>query len=40
MYVRSTIDWRAENPARQARSWGAAKFELGVSFTSDQPRGL
>ena len=22
----------------QARSWGAAKFELGVSFTSDQPR--
>ena len=37
-HVRSTIDWRAENPARQARSWGAAKFELGVSFTSDQPR--
>jgi hypothetical protein len=36
-HVRSTIDWRAENPARQTRSRGAAKFELGVSFAGDQP---
>jgi hypothetical protein len=36
-HVRSTIDWRAENPVRPARSQGTAKFELGVSFVGEQP---
>jgi hypothetical protein len=37
-HVRSVIDWRTENPARQLRAQGTARFELGVSFAGDQPR--
>jgi hypothetical protein len=36
-HVRSTVDWRAENPVRQARAQGTAQFELGVSFAGEQP---
>ena len=35
--VRSIIDWRAENPARDAVSRGSSTFELGLGFSGPRP---
>jgi hypothetical protein len=35
--VRSILDYRAESPARGARSEGSAEFELGISFAGARP---
>lgn len=35
--VRSILDYRAESPARHARSEGSAEFELHISFAGPNP---
>ncbi|WP_292513122.1 hypothetical protein [Methylobacterium sp.] len=35
--VRTTLDYRAQNPARGARSQGVAELVLEISFTADRP---
>jgi len=35
--VRSTIDWRAESPARHAVSRGSSTLELGIGFAGPRP---
>ena len=35
--VRSVVDWRAESPARRAKSRGSSRFEQGIDFSAPKP---